>query len=244
MKKVLAVTCAVLLGLTFAGSAPAVAQALPPSVGPAGYTFCANENSNCSFSDLKSVAYGANGVFNYLNLTGGTACTNAVFDDPLFGTVKACYIKSIGATTPAPPSTYSLSVPASSVNAGANVTVTWSAPSGSQSKDWVGLFKSGDSNNNYIGGKWIQSESGEVFENINPANTEDVIGRFPLSTSDDVNAAVNAAQQAFDGWRSTPARSAYAMPGTTSVRRSSAALACGRSVTGGRRLSPTRLATW
>jgi len=58
---------------------------------------------------------------------------------------------------------------------------------------------------NYIGGKWIQSESGEVFENINPANTEDVIGRFPLSTSDDVNAAVNAAQQAFDGWRSTPA---------------------------------------
>src|SRR5256886_8485296 len=59
--------------------------------------------------------------------------------------------------------------------------------------------------NNYIGGKWIQSESGEVFENINPADTHDVIGRFPLSTSDDVNAAVNAAQQAFDGWRNTPA---------------------------------------
>ena len=58
---------------------------------------------------------------------------------------------------------------------------------------------------NYIAGKWIQSESGEVFENINPANTDDVIGRFPLSTSDDVNAAVNAAHQAFDGWRSTPA---------------------------------------
>jgi aldehyde dehydrogenase (NAD+) len=58
---------------------------------------------------------------------------------------------------------------------------------------------------NYIGGQWIQSQSGEVFENLNPANTEDVIGRFPLSTSDDVNAAVNAAQQAFNGWRSTPA---------------------------------------
>src|SRR5207248_9431034 len=58
---------------------------------------------------------------------------------------------------------------------------------------------------NYIGGKWIQSESGEVFENINPANTDDVIGRFPLSTSDDVNAAVNAARQAFEGWRTTPA---------------------------------------
>lgn len=58
---------------------------------------------------------------------------------------------------------------------------------------------------NYIGGKWVPSESGEVFENINPANTEDVIGRFPLSTSGDVNAAVNAAQGAFDGWRNTPA---------------------------------------
>lgn len=58
---------------------------------------------------------------------------------------------------------------------------------------------------NYIGGKWVPSESGEVFENINPANTDDVIGRFPLSTSNDVNAAVNAAQGAFDGWRKLPA---------------------------------------
>ena len=58
---------------------------------------------------------------------------------------------------------------------------------------------------NYIGGKWVPSESGEVFENINPADTDDVIGRFPLSTSADVNDAVNAAQAAFDGWRKTPA---------------------------------------
>ncbi len=58
---------------------------------------------------------------------------------------------------------------------------------------------------NFIGGQWIPSESGEVFENINPANTRDVIGRFPLSTSEDVNAAVNAAYGAFDRWRRTPA---------------------------------------
>src|SRR3979411_948513 len=58
---------------------------------------------------------------------------------------------------------------------------------------------------NYIGGKWVQSESGEVFENTNPADTQDVIGRFPLSTNSDVNAAVNAAQGAFDGWRKLPA---------------------------------------
>lgn len=59
--------------------------------------------------------------------------------------------------------------------------------------------------NNYIGGEWVPSESGEVFEDINPADTRDTIGRFPLSTSADVNAAVNAAQEAFDRWRHTPA---------------------------------------
>src|SRR6185436_8331732 len=59
--------------------------------------------------------------------------------------------------------------------------------------------------NNYIGGEWVPSESGEVFENTNPADTNDVIGRFQLSTSDDVNAAVNAARSAFDGWRNLPA---------------------------------------
>ncbi|MGH9904657.1 MAG: aldehyde dehydrogenase family protein [Pyrinomonadaceae bacterium] len=58
---------------------------------------------------------------------------------------------------------------------------------------------------NYIAGQWVPSESGEVFENINPADTRDVIGRFPLSTSQDVNAAVNAAQEAFARWRQTPA---------------------------------------
>src|SRR5262245_66590365 len=58
---------------------------------------------------------------------------------------------------------------------------------------------------NYINGKWVPSQSGELFENINPADTRDIIGRFPLSTSDDVYAAVNAAQGAFDRWRNTPA---------------------------------------
>jgi len=58
---------------------------------------------------------------------------------------------------------------------------------------------------NFIGGKWVPSESGEVFENINPADTRDIVGRFPLSTNEDVNAAANAAQGAFDRWRHTPA---------------------------------------
>ena len=58
---------------------------------------------------------------------------------------------------------------------------------------------------NYINGEWVASESGEMFENINPADSRDIIGRFPLSTSEDIYAAVNAAQGAFDRWRNTPA---------------------------------------
>ena len=58
---------------------------------------------------------------------------------------------------------------------------------------------------NYINGEWVASESGEMFENINPADTRDVVGRFPLSTNEDIYSAVNAAQGAFDRWRNTPA---------------------------------------
>src|SRR6185436_15075971 len=79
------------------------------------------------------------------------------------------------------------------------------AKSGSKQNSRASSRASVKTYNNYIGGKWVPSESGEVFENINPADTGDVIGRFQLSTSDDVNAAVNAARSAFDGWRTMPA---------------------------------------
>ncbi|HVF51882.1 MAG TPA: aldehyde dehydrogenase family protein [Pyrinomonadaceae bacterium] len=58
---------------------------------------------------------------------------------------------------------------------------------------------------NYIGGEWVQSASGETFENVNPADTRDVVGRFPVSTAEDVGRAVEAARTAFDRWRRVPA---------------------------------------
>src|SRR5882672_10141636 len=58
---------------------------------------------------------------------------------------------------------------------------------------------------NFIGGRWVPSKSGQWLENRNPADTRDLLGRFPLSISDDVDAAVAAATKAFDGWRQTPA---------------------------------------
>src|SRR5215213_7268200 len=58
---------------------------------------------------------------------------------------------------------------------------------------------------NYVGGEWVASRSGEWFEDVNPADTRDVIGRFPVSTREDVEAAVGAAAGAARGWRRLPA---------------------------------------
>lgn len=55
-----------------------------------------------------------------------------------------------------------------------------------------------------INGEWRDPASGQWEPNLNPANTDDVIGEFASAGADDVNAAVNAAHAAFAGWRGTP----------------------------------------
>jgi 2,5-dioxopentanoate dehydrogenase len=57
---------------------------------------------------------------------------------------------------------------------------------------------------NYIAGQWVDSADGKSFENRNPADTDDVIGSFPLATKDDVERAIEAANGALPGWANTP----------------------------------------
>jgi alpha-ketoglutaric semialdehyde dehydrogenase len=57
---------------------------------------------------------------------------------------------------------------------------------------------------NYIGGEWVDAASGETFESRNPA-TGDVIGSFPRSSAEDVDQAVEAAEEAYERWRLVPA---------------------------------------
>ncbi|MFN3295542.1 MULTISPECIES: aldehyde dehydrogenase family protein [Caldimonas] len=57
---------------------------------------------------------------------------------------------------------------------------------------------------NHINGEWVRSLSGRTFDNVNPADTREVVGRFQASASADAEAAVAAASAAFDGWRRTP----------------------------------------
>ena len=69
------------------------------------WTFCASEGGFCAFAGTEQVRYGANGVYSYRTLSGGTACTNSVFGDPIAGTPKQCHVAaaSISLPPPSPP---------------------------------------------------------------------------------------------------------------------------------------------
>jgi malonate-semialdehyde dehydrogenase (acetylating)/methylmalonate-semialdehyde dehydrogenase len=54
---------------------------------------------------------------------------------------------------------------------------------------------------NYIGGRWVPSAATEQLDVTNPA-TGEVLARVPLSTAQDVDAAVRASREAFPAWRS------------------------------------------
>src|SRR5437868_1770999 len=58
---------------------------------------------------------------------------------------------------------------------------------------------------NFIGGKWVAPSTADYFENVNPADRADVIGRFPLSGDEDVARAVQSAKCGFEVWKKTPA---------------------------------------
>jgi acyl-CoA reductase-like NAD-dependent aldehyde dehydrogenase len=58
---------------------------------------------------------------------------------------------------------------------------------------------------NWIGGKWVNAKEGESFASTNPADPSDVLGEFPRSKRPDVEAAVKAADRAFDAWSRVPA---------------------------------------
>ena len=56
---------------------------------------------------------------------------------------------------------------------------------------------------NFIGGEWVPA-SGDSFEIRNPANTDEVVGLFPLASDDEVRAAIGAAHEAQRAWGETP----------------------------------------
>lgn len=55
----------------------------------------------------------------------------------------------------------------------------------------------------FIGGDWVEAQSGERITTINPSNG-DVLGEVPLANEADVDCAVAAAKAAFPAWAALP----------------------------------------
>ncbi len=58
---------------------------------------------------------------------------------------------------------------------------------------------------NYIGGEWIDSTSGQTYPVANPAHTGQVVGNFQSSLPQDAENAVAAAHEATKVWGTMPA---------------------------------------
>jgi aldehyde dehydrogenase (NAD+) len=54
-----------------------------------------------------------------------------------------------------------------------------------------------DLHKNYIGGEWVDGESAP---DINPSNTDEIVGHYARATTGDVNNAIAAAKAAFPSW--------------------------------------------
>ena len=55
----------------------------------------------------------------------------------------------------------------------------------------------------YINGEWVESSSGEYYDDMNPY-TGEVFAQVANATEEDVKKAIDAAQAAFPIWREVP----------------------------------------
>jgi len=58
---------------------------------------------------------------------------------------------------------------------------------------------------NYVGGQWVECKSKKTVPNINPADTNEVIGLFQASAAEDVIEACDTAAKAQPAWAALPA---------------------------------------
>lgn len=69
--------------------------------------------------------------------------------------------------------------------------------------DWLNNH-AGREYGNYINGDWVKSSSGKTADVYNPANLNQLLGTFQDSNEADVDAAVQAAHEAFQVWSKIP----------------------------------------
>ncbi len=59
--------------------------------------------------------------------------------------------------------------------------------------------------NFFINGKWKESVSDQIYDDVNPA-TGEIIAEFPSATDDEIEQAIQSAQTALEQWRAVPLR--------------------------------------
>ncbi|MBM7570209.1 aldehyde dehydrogenase family protein [Aquibacillus albus] len=62
----------------------------------------------------------------------------------------------------------------------------------------------GKSYGNFINGEWVESDSGQTYPIYNAAKNNQLLASFQQSTKEDVNLAVQAANEAFKTWAKVP----------------------------------------
>ena len=53
---------------------------------------------------------------------------------------------------------------------------------------------------NFIGGEWVAARAGKTFQNVNPADTREVVTQYPASGKEEAQEAILAAQKAHPAW--------------------------------------------
>ena len=57
----------------------------------------------------------------------------------------------------------------------------------------------------FINGSWEDSESGETYSRVNPADPDEVLGEFQKGNAEDAKKSIEAAEDHFDEWAQMPA---------------------------------------
>jgi acyl-CoA reductase-like NAD-dependent aldehyde dehydrogenase len=58
---------------------------------------------------------------------------------------------------------------------------------------------------NYVGGQWVECKAKKTFPNLNPAETDEVVGLFQASAAEDMVEACDVAARAQPAWAALPA---------------------------------------
>ncbi len=95
---------------------------------------------------------------------------------------------------------------------------------------------------NFIGGVWVESETGKTFESYNPAHTGQVVGEFQDSGQVDIDRAVEHAKDAFKMWKNVPApkRAEIMFKAAQILERDKECIAKGMTAEMGKILAETR----